>query len=122
VPARRNVRAVLLAALLATSGTLHFTSPRPFVRIVPKRLPRPDALVAVSGAAELACAAALLHPRTRRVAGRATALLFVAVFPANVQMAYDARRKPGWYRTIAFLRLPLQAPLVEWALRVARQG
>jgi uncharacterized membrane protein len=47
-------------------------------------------------------------------------LLFVAVFPANLQMAIDYQRagKPLTARLIAFGRLPLQVPLVLWALRV----
>ncbi|MEO7979720.1 MAG: hypothetical protein ABI807_02280, partial [Sporichthyaceae bacterium] len=80
----------LLAGLLTTTGTLHFVVPRTFASIVPPQLPEPMVLVYLSGAAELACAAGLAVSRTRRVAGWATAALFVAVFPGNVQMALDA--------------------------------
>jgi len=52
----------------------------------------------------------------------AAAALFVAVFPANVQMAWDWRRRPWPYRAIAFGRLPLQAPMVAHALRVRREA
>ena len=81
-----------LAALFATSGTLHFVQSRPFERIVPRRLPRRRALVHLSGALEVACAAGLVHPRTRRFAGWASAAVLVGVFPANVQMALDSAR------------------------------
>jgi uncharacterized membrane protein len=110
-----------LAALLATSGTLHFLKPRPFDRIVPRSLPgSPRTWTYVSGAAELAVSAAIVHPRTRRLGGLAAAALFVGVFPANIKMAADWRRGTPAQRAIAFGRLPLQVPLVLWARRVAR--
>jgi uncharacterized membrane protein len=110
-----------LAALFATSGTLHFTHPRVFERIVPRVLPRRHELVLVSGAAELVCAAGLLHPRTRGAAGWASVALLLAVFPANVSMAVDARRsRSAAYRAGTLVRLPLQVPLVRTAWRAAR--
>jgi uncharacterized membrane protein len=78
--------------LFTVLGVLHFVRPRPFERIVPKPLPRKRELVYASGVAELACAAGLLHPRTRRPAGLASAVLLAALFPANVQMALDLNR------------------------------
>ncbi|TQS44624.1 hypothetical protein FL583_13470 [Cryptosporangium phraense] len=100
-------------------GVLHFVAPKPFTRIVPRALPNPEALVAISGAAELACAALVAVPRTRRVGGLAAAALFVGVFPANCQMALDARS--GTAKAIAYGRLPFQIPLVAWALSVSRR-
>jgi uncharacterized membrane protein len=120
-----NVRreALALAALLATTGTTHFLAPRPYDQIVPRALPgSPRTWTYVSGAAELAVAAALAVPATRRVGGLAAAGLFAAVFPANIKMAYDWRRRPLPQRAGAYARLPLQAPLIWWALRVARSA
>jgi uncharacterized membrane protein len=78
-------------------------------------------LVYASGVAELGCALGLWHPTTRRPAALAIAGLLVAVFPANVQMALDtggdASRTRRW---LAYGRLPLQAPLVWWAMHIAR--
>lgn len=111
-----------LAALLGGAGVAHFAAPAPFARIVPRALGRPGPWVAASGVAELACAAGLLPRATRRWAGLASAALFAAVYPANVTMAVQAlrsERAPGWYRGAALARLPLQLPLVVWALRVA---
>ncbi len=109
-----------LTATLAVPGVLHFTHPAPFVAIVPRSLPEPELLVALSGAAELACAALVAHPRTRRVGGLAAAALFAAVFPANVSMALRSRRRPAWYRAAVWARLPVQLPLIAFALRVAK--
>jgi uncharacterized membrane protein len=110
-----------LAGIFLASGTMHFVRPEPFEAIVPRRLPRRRALVYLSGAAELACAAGLLHPRTRRAAGFASAALLVAVFPGNLKMADDARRsRSNRFKALAFARLPLQLPMIRAALRATR--
>ena len=110
-----------LAGLLATSGVLHFAKPRPFDAIVPRALPgKPRSWTYASGAAELLVAAALAHPRTRRLGGWAAAGLFTAVFPANVQMALDWNHRSPAQRAIAWGRLPLQIPLVVWSVQAGR--
>jgi uncharacterized membrane protein len=114
------VPALGLAALLAASAVTHFAKPRPYDALIPRALPgSPRAWTYASGLAEFGVAAAVAHPRTRRAGGLAAAALFAAVFPANVKMAVDWRRRPLPQRAIAYARLPLQAPLIWWALRVA---
>jgi uncharacterized membrane protein len=110
-----------LAALLATAGITHFAKPGPYDAIVPRSLPgSPRTWTYLSGAAELAVAAAVATPRARRLGGLAAAALFAAVFPANVKMAIDWRHASPAMRAVAYGRLPLQIPLVLWGLRVAR--
>ena len=121
MPMSRRARCSLLGlcVLVGGSGILHFLVPSPYRRIVPAPLrAHAAAVVAASGACELICAALLAFPRTRRVGATATAALFVAVFPANVQMALDSLHADTPLAVIAWLRLPLQAPLIFWALRV----
>lgn len=119
--ASRHHPATLLAAMLATTGTLHFVAPKPFDTIVPRALPGPRRRwTHLSGAAELGVAAAVAVPRSRRAGGLAAAALFVAIFPANLQMAADWRHKALPYRLLAWGRLPLQLPLIAWALRASR--
>lgn len=114
----------LLSVLLTGAGVLHFAKPAPYAAIVPAQLGDPLPWVYASGVAELACAAGLAALRSRRRAGLATALLFVVVFPANVQMAVSALRSSSASTTTQVLavgRLPLQVPLVLWALSVRRR-
>lgn len=111
---------LLLAGLLAGSGVAHFAAPKPFDATIPRALPgSPRAWTYASGAVELALAAGVALPRTRRAAALATAAFFVGVFPANVQMAADWRHRPAPLRAAALGRLPLQVPLVLWARNVA---
>lgn len=114
---------IFLTMLLGAAGIMHAVHPEPFDSIVPRALPgSPRAYTYASGLAEVATAALIAVPRTRRLGGLAAATLFVAVFPANVQMAIDWRRKPPRMRAIAVGRLPLQGVLIAQALRVARRG
>lgn len=123
VPATRMPGARVLAGLLATSGTAHLVTPWVFDAIVPRLLPGPArGWTTASGIAELAVAGAVLAPATRRAGAGVAALLFVAVFPANVQMALDAFGPDGsrGRRAVGVARLPMQVPLVMWALRIRR--
>ncbi len=110
---------LLLAATFAGAGALHFRFPRAYARIVPPALPAPTALVYASGVAEIAGGLGVLHPRTRRAAGLWLAATLVAVLPANVHMALHAERH-GLPRWALWARVPLQAPLIAWALRATR--
>ncbi|HEV1997299.1 MAG TPA: DoxX family protein [Candidatus Dormibacteraeota bacterium] len=114
-----------LVGIMGGSGVLHFTHPEFYRKIVPRPLGHPDKVVALSGAAELACAVTMVFPPTRRVGGWATAGLLLAVFPANIQMALDGGLKgapfPANNAMLAWLRLPLQIPAILMALSVARE-
>ncbi|MFD0027044.1 hypothetical protein ACFVY1_04700 [Streptomyces sp. NPDC058293] len=114
-------KSLALAGLLAGAGVTHFAAPKSFDATVPRVLPgSARAWTYASGAVELALAAGIALPWTRRKAAQATAAFFVGVFPANVQMAVDWRDKPAPLRTAALVRLPLQVPLVLWARGVAK--
>lgn len=114
----RRASPYLLSALLAASGALHGIVPRPYEGLIPPWLPgSPRLWVYGSGVAEIGVAALLLPPRTRRAGAGAAVVLLVAVFPGNVQMALHPGDVPRW---LAVARLPLQVPLVLWALQVRR--
>lgn len=121
--------AKILVAAFAISGVVHLLRPQVFVRSMPRQVPRPVDVIRVSGVAELTCAAGLLAPGTRHVAGPASAALLVGVFPANVQMTVDAvrvvtekgsSRKRTAYLAGTIARLPLQWPLIRAAWRAGR--
>ncbi|WP_028050179.1 membrane protein [Cellulomonas sp. URHD0024] len=116
---RRHGPALSLAALLGASGVIHLSRPRVYRGLIPHALGDPGPWVLGSGIAELGCAAALAVPATRRLGGHASAVLLVGVFPGNVTMAVRSR---GRWAAVAWARLPLQVPLVAWALSVARRA
>jgi uncharacterized membrane protein len=120
---RSERSSLLLAGLLATAGVAHLASPKQFDATIPRALPgSPRTWTYASGVVELALAAGIAAPRTRRTAALAAAGFFVGVFPANVKMALDWRDRPTPQKAAAYGRLPLQVPLVLWARSVAKNG
>lgn len=110
-----------LAGLFAASGALHLIRPKTYAPIMPEFVPRKREVIIGSGVLELICAAGLLHPRTRRAAGWASAGLLVAVYPANLKMANDAREGDNTaLKAASYGRLPLQLPMIRTALKAAR--
>ncbi len=120
----RGVLRVLVAVAMVAVGIAHFLNPEPFVRIVPAALPGPYELVLLSGAVEIAGGVGLLIPRVRKVSGYGLVALYVAVFPANINMAVNhialdpAHPIPAW---IAWARLPFQVLFIALALWVSQQ-
>ena len=113
-----------LALFLTVAGLNHFVVPRFYDAMIPSQLPgKPRTWTYGSGLAEIAVGAAVAVPATRRRGALAAAWLFVCVLPGNIQMALDAfrhRRSPA-ERVVLLLRLPVQLPLIGWALRVSRR-
>ena len=117
----RRAAPFALAALFLGSGTLHLVRPSAFGSLLPDGMPAGDLVIAVSGVAELVCAVGLLG--RARWAGPASAILLVAVFPRNVAYAVRVTGDPAsapWLVAAAWLRLPLQIPLI-WAALQARR-
>jgi uncharacterized membrane protein len=111
-----------MGPIYVLAGVLHFVAPAAYERVVPPQFPRPRELVYLSGVAEIALGAGVLHPETREVSAWGLIALLVAVFPANVYIVQedipaelapddleDVARAAGW------LRLPFQAVLMAWA-------
>lgn len=119
---KRVVR-ILAALAMVSIGIAHFVNPSAFVKIVPKIAPDPLPLVAVlvSGFFEIAGGIGLLIPRLRKAAGIGLILLYVAVFPANINMAVNDIQPDGIHVPAAamWLRLPFQLAFIAiaWWLR-----
>ena len=77
-----------LAGMLLLTGVAHWGSRRAdLIAMVPDQFARPGLLVTLTGALELAGSAGLLISRTAPYAAVGLALLFVAMFPANISAA-----------------------------------
>jgi uncharacterized membrane protein len=119
---KRVVR-ILAALAMVSIGIAHFVNPNAFVKIVPKIAPDPWPMVAVlvSGFFEIAGGIGLLIPRVQRIAAIGLVLLYVAVFPANINMAMNDIQPDGFHVPAAamWLRLPFQIAFIAiaWWLR-----
>lgn len=113
-----------LVLLMTGSGVLHLRKPELYLPIVPRALGHAEFFVFWSGVLEIVAGLLVLVPRTRRWGAMLTAIVLIAVFPANVQMALDgARPGGGWFAgstLMLWLRLTLQPVLVWWAWTFAR--
>jgi len=114
---QKDTLRVILAVCMVVAGVLHFAQPDPFIRIVPGFLPAPATLVYLSGAIEMLLGVGLLVPATRQFSAWGLVVLFIAVYPANLNMAINHIKIAGipdnwWFHAI---RLPFQLVLIAWA-------
>jgi uncharacterized membrane protein len=108
----------LMGAFYVVAGANHFANEAFYVGIMPPYLPWHRELVWISGVAEIALGAAVLVPRTRRLAAWGLIALLIAVFPANVHVAVNDVPLGGAERGLGlwnWVRLPLQGVLILWA-------
>jgi uncharacterized membrane protein len=111
----------ILALGFAASGVIHLVKPEVYEPLMPSWVPAHREVILASGVAELACAAGLALPTTRKLAGWASAALLLGVYPGNIKMAVDAANTNNTaFKVAAFGRLPLQLPMIRAALRAAR--
>jgi hypothetical protein len=106
----------LLSALFLASGVLHLINPGAFMWLMPPWLPEPNLLILISGVFELVCAIGLLAKV--RWSGYLSALVLLAIWPANIWYAFDVSAQGfSWLAVIAWLRLPLQVPFIYSATK-----
>ena len=108
---------VILAISIIIVGITHFSSPDTYVKIVPSGLPYPLELVYISGVFEVLGGIGLLVPNVSQFSAWGLIALFIAVFPANINMAVnhihlDNIPDSPWFQAV---RLPFQAVLIAWA-------
>jgi uncharacterized membrane protein len=116
-----NRIAVVMGLFVGFAGIMHFASPDFFNDIVPPWLPPSEAFwTYVSGVAELVIAYLLLRSSTRRTGALAAVWLYIAVYPANLYMAWDWRDKPFSDQVVSYGRLPFQFLFIWLAWKIAQ--
>ena len=109
-----------LAGILFFAGIMHFAKPDFFVKIMPSYIPYHLKMVYISGIVEILCGLLLIFPQTQAFGAWLSIALFIAVFPANIQMAKDFYVMHHPYLWLAILRLPLQLVLIWWAYQFVK--
>jgi uncharacterized membrane protein len=113
---RRSVGSWVVIIAFGVSGVGHLVNPSAFLWLMPPWLPGHIELIYLSGVAELLAAAGLVA--RWRFAPLFTVGVLLAVWPANWWFAIDSLGNGDTVTTvIAWLRLPLQIPLMWWAWR-----
>ena len=103
----------MLVTIFNVSGIVHLINPAAFLWLMPPFLPFQIGLIIASGIAELI--AALLIVTKSRLAPYFAIAVLLAVWPANWWFAIDSLANNPEMALLAFLRLPLQLPLMWWA-------
>ena len=117
---QRDVLAIIIGAFVLFAGVMHFANPSFFNEIVPPWLPPSEAFwTYASGVAEIGIGVMLLRPSTRRLGALAAIWLFIAVYPANLYMAWDWRDRTFNEQLVSYGRLPFQFLFIWLAWRVA---
>ncbi len=108
-----RIGALIVAAMFLASGVLHLVNPSAFMWLMPPWLPYQTELIVLSGVMEIAAAIGLILKQ--RWAPMLTVVTLLAVWPANWWFAIDSLTSNPEIALIAWLRLPLQIPLLYWA-------
>jgi uncharacterized membrane protein len=110
-----DVSLYVMALFYIAAGINHFKSRKYYIQIIPPWLPFPKALNYTSGAAEIILGTMLFPLATRNFAAWGIIVLLILVFPANVQMMLNYKRRHNPKLWLTILRLPLQLGLIWWA-------
>jgi uncharacterized membrane protein len=121
---RKDKAAVAMGAAFIITGLIHFSNPARFLPMMPPFLPWPLGLIYLSGALEIVGGVGLAMRATRRLAAFGLAALLLAIFPANIYVAFSGGSVEGlpqasWYY---WVRLPFQFVYIGWALWCSRES
>ena len=101
--------------LYVLAGSLHFVFPKTYLRIMPRFLPYPKALVFWSGLAEIALGIALCVPITKDWSIYGILAMLTIFLVVHFNMLRGEKEAAGIPKWILVLRLPLQILLMYWA-------
>jgi uncharacterized membrane protein len=110
----QTIALYIMAAFFVYAGISHFTKKNFFMKAMPPYIPNHEAVVVLSGIAEIIFGIGLLFQPSRSYAAWGIILLLIAVFPANIYMATSGKFKKI-PQPFLWLRLPLQIVLIWWA-------
>lgn len=118
---------LVMATGLTVLGVAHLVARPTFEAMIPRWLPGDPALWNYAAtAAEFGSAALLAREKTARAGGAAAFATFAVVWVANLQHVAQGGVYPdaaGWLGSpvVAWVRAPLQLPLLWWSWRIAQR-
>jgi uncharacterized membrane protein len=99
----------LAAGFWIVAGVMHFVIPRQYRAIVPASLQKwRKEIVVASGVAEIAGGVLILPESTRKLGRWWSLATLAAVYPANIEMAFNAGKYPKIPPAALWARLPVQ--------------
>ncbi len=114
----RSVLRWVLAVFYFIAGVIHLINPAPFLTIMPAWVPAPEAVVLLTGVAEIFGAIGLMQPWSpplRRAAGWGLAAYALCVWPANINhFALDMGRESGGLGLAYHVPRMFAQPAIIW--------
>jgi uncharacterized membrane protein len=108
----------ILVLIFLLSGTIHLVNPGVFEALIPPFLGNESLWILGSGITEIIAALGILTKQ--KWAPKYTAVVLIIIWVGNWWYAIDVtfNLDSSWFLIIgSWLRLPLQIPLIKWALR-----
>ncbi len=105
---------LLMSLLFIAAGVNHFVNPGFYLKITPDFIPRPLALIYLSGVFEVLGGIGVLIPHLRPAAGWGLIALLIAVSPVHVDMLLHADNFPEVSTGALIARLLLQPLIIAW--------
>jgi uncharacterized membrane protein len=108
----------ILVFIFLLSGTFHLVNPEVFESLIPPFLGTESLWILGSGITEIIAALGILTKQ--KWAPKFTALVLMVIWVGNWWYAIDVtfNLESSWFLILgSWLRLPLQIPLIQWALR-----
>ena len=104
------------------AGVSHFLIPDTFMKLMPPFVPFPLAMVYISGVFEILGGIGLIVSKTKKLAGYGLILLLLAVYPANIYVAWKNIQLGGFMSNSIYqwFRVILQIPLIFWVYWTAK--
>jgi uncharacterized membrane protein len=108
----------ILVFIFLLSGTVHLVNPGVFESLIPPFLGNESLWILGSGITEIIAALGILTKQ--KWAPKFTAFVLLIIWVGNWWYAIDVtfNLESSWFLILgSWLRLPLQIPLIQWALR-----
>lgn len=105
----------LMALLYVVAGLMHFIKPKLYLRIMPRYLAYPKALVFLSGLAEIVLGVGLCFKVTKTYAIYGIVAMLLVFLMVHFYMLSSKKAGAGFPKWLLVLRIPLQFALMYWA-------
>ena len=108
----------IIIFIFLLSGSFHLIDPGVFYALIPPILGMQNLWIVLSGILEIVCAIGLVTKQ--KWAPKLTAGVLIVIWVGNWWYAIDVtwNLESSWLLILgSWLRLPLQIPLIQWALR-----
>jgi uncharacterized membrane protein len=118
---------VAMCVMLLFTAMGHFKFPKGMAMMMPLFIRNKEAIVLISGLAEIILGILLLFPVTRFYAGVLLVAMFVLMLPANISAArrhvnYEKASYDGPGPSYLYFRIPMQLLLIAWVIYFSIQS